>query len=78
MKTIKEFWKEFLERWKATSPKFFKKLKKYALIVGGSAGAMLTVIGTFGLVVPATVTTILTYTIILSAGVAGTSQLTKE
>jgi hypothetical protein len=70
---------EFKERWKASSPKFFKKLKKMAFKVGGACVVMLTAINTIPfMVLPSWVSMGLSFVIFMCAGIAGTSQLTKD
>lgn len=65
---------EAKERWKKETPNFFKKLKKIALILGGSAIAAYSINMTMGLGLDLD---FLSYVIVICASVAGTSQLTK-
>lgn len=68
----------FIERWKAKSPAFFKKLKGYALSVGGSAAAVLVTNGTMSLNLNQTLISVLGYVVAACVAIAGTAKLTKE
>ena len=70
--------KETIQRLKEKSPKYFVKLKKYALIIGGSAGSIMLANASFGLTLDDIFIKILSYIIAICAGIAGTSQLTKQ
>lgn len=63
------------KRWISKSPSFFKKLKKYSIVIGGSAIAMITANTSMNLGLDLTW---LSYIIVLCVGIAGTSQLTKD
>lgn len=69
--------KEFLERLKAKTPKFFKKLRLIALTLGGSAVAMLTINKAMELGIPDLWITICEKAAFICAGIAGTATLTK-
>ncbi len=69
---------ELIERFKSESPVFFKKLKKYALSIGGSSAAVLIVNASMGLNLSQTLVTVLGYVVAACAAIAGTSQLTKQ
>jgi hypothetical protein len=64
----------FVERVVAPCPPFFKKLRYYALIVGGVAATVLT----GGLALPAVVTTIAGYLAAASAVAVTVSQCTVD
>jgi len=67
-----------VERWNAKSPKFFKKLKGYALSVGGSAAAVLVANTSMSLNLNAILINVLGYVIAACVAIAGTAKLTKE
>lgn len=70
---------EIKDRWKSSSPKFFKKLKKMAFKVGGTCVVMIAAINTIPfLVLPSWVSLVLSFVIVLCTGIAGTSQLTRD
>lgn len=69
---------EIADRVKAECPKFFKKLKKYAISVGGSAVAVVVANSSLSLNLNATLISILGYLIAVCAAVAGTAQLTRD
>ena len=69
---------EIIERLKAESPAFFKKLKKVAYSVGIAAVAMIVANKTFELGVGEGFTTALGYVACICAGIAGTAKLTRE
>lgn len=68
----------FIERWKAKSPVFFKKLKSYALSIGGSAAAVLVANSTMSLNLNQTLISVLGYVVAACVAIAGTAKLTKE
>ena len=68
----------FIERWKAASPVFFKKLKGYALSVGGSCAAVLVANSSMLLNLNATLIGVLGYVVAACVAIAGTAHLTKE
>lgn len=57
-----------------TTPKFWRKVRNIAVIVGVVAGAVLSA----GATLPPTIITIATIAASASAGVAGAAQMTKE
>jgi hypothetical protein len=67
-----------IERLKAESPAFFKKLKKIALSVGGSAATVLTVNASLSLNLPSMLISVIGYVVAASVAIAGTSLLTKK
>jgi hypothetical protein len=68
---------KIIERWNAETPDFFKKLKKYAFSIGGSAAAVLTANNLFGLSLDATLISTLGYVVAACVAIAGTAKLTK-
>jgi hypothetical protein len=69
---------ELIERFKSESPVFFKKLKKYALSIGGSATAVLIVNASMNLNLDQTLIAVLGFVVAACAAIAGTSQLTRQ
>jgi len=69
---------ELIARWKSESPIFFKKLKKVAFSVGGSAVAIVLVNSSMSLNLNPTLISVLGYVIATCAAIAGTAQLTKD
>ena len=70
--------KVFIERIKAKTPKFWKDVQKYALIVGGSAAAVMVANTQFNLILHDWFLTAVSYVVVVCAAIAGTAQLTKE
>lgn len=70
--------KEIIERWKAKEPAFFKKIKHFALSIGGVCVVVLGVQSVPGLQVDDIFVKVISYILVACAAVAGTSQLTKE
>lgn len=70
--------KETRERLIKKSPKYFVKIKKYALIIGASGAAIMTANSLYGLVLDDIFLKIISYLVAICAGVAATAQLTKE
>jgi hypothetical protein len=68
---------ELIVRWKSDSPALFKKIKKTALSIGGSAAAVVLANSSMSLNLNASLITICGYVIATCAAVAGTAQLTK-
>lgn len=68
----------FIERWKTKSPVFFKKLKAYALSIGGSAASVLVANGAMSLNLNQTLISVLGYVVAVCVAIAGTAKLTKE
>ncbi len=66
--------KTLKERWKAPTPKFWKKVQRWALITGAVAGIILAA----PVALPAAVITTATYVATVSATIATTSQLTVD
>lgn len=66
--------KTLKERWKAKTPKFWKRVQRWAIISGAIAGVILAA----PISLPAGVVTAATYLVTVSATVATTSQLTVE
>lgn len=62
------------ERWKAKTPKFWKKIQKIAIITGAISGAILTA----PISLPGILITSAGYLAVTSSAIAGMSQLTKE
>lgn len=65
-------------RYKSDSPLFFVRLKKFAMSVGTSALAVISINSIASLALPATLITILSYVVAICVAIAGTSKLTKE
>ena len=64
---------EILDRIKAPTPKWWKKVRNVMIVVAGVSGALLTLP-----ILPAGVVTALTYTAVISGTIAGTAQVTKD
>lgn len=62
------------DRWKAKTPKFWKKIQRIALITGAISGAILTA----PISLPGLLITSAGYIAVASSTIAGMSQLTKE
>ena len=77
----KSFWKQLRERWTATSPKFWKKIEKWAVGIGTSAVAVLGVDKVFDLQstygISPLVFTISGYIIVFCAAVGLSAKITK-
>ena len=67
-----------IDRIKAESPSFFKKLRTLALSVGGSALAVIAANKAISLGLNETLLEVLNYVIAVCVAIAGTSQLTKK
>jgi hypothetical protein len=70
--------KKIIARWKAECPDFFKKVKKGALSIGGSAVAVIVANSSLSLNLNTTLISILGYVIAACAFTAGTAQLTRQ
>jgi len=66
--------KTLRERWKAKTPKFWKRVQRWAIITGTVAGIVIAA----PVALPAAVITTATYLATVSATIAATSQLTVE
>jgi hypothetical protein len=66
--------KTLKERWNGKTPKFWKRVQRWAIITGAVAGAIIAAPVTL----PAAVITTATYIAAVSATIATTSQLTIE
>jgi hypothetical protein len=66
--------KTLIERWKAETPKFWKRVQRWAIITGAVAGIILAAPVTL----PAAVITTATYLATVSATLATASQLTVD
>jgi ABC-type xylose transport system permease subunit len=66
--------KELVKRWKAPTPKFWKKVQRVAIVAGTIAGIILTA----PVSLPAVVVTAAGYVVAIGTTVATTAQLTKE
>ena len=64
--------KTIKERWKSPTPKFWKKVQRWAIIAGAVAGAVIAA----PVALPAALITTATYIATVSATVATVSQLT--
>jgi len=62
------------QRWKARTPRFWKKVQRIALVTGAVAGAILTA----PVSLPAVLVTTAGYVAVTSSAIAGMSQLTKS
>ena len=69
---------EIVNRFKSESPDFWKKIRKWAVIVGAISGGAAASFATAGLAVPAWVTWILLTIASSSATLAGGATLTKK
>lgn len=65
---------EILNRIKAPTPKFWKKVRNTVGVIAGIAGALVVA----PIALPVGVVTALTYIAVVGGAVAGTAQLTKE
>lgn len=63
-----------IERFKAPTPEFWKKVRNVCGIVAGIAGGLLVA----PIALPAAGITALTYIAVIGGTIAGTAQLTKE
>lgn len=70
--------KETIQRLKEKSPKYFVKLRNFAVMVGTSGVAIMTANTTFNLTLDELFIKIVSYVIVVCVGIAGTSQLTKQ
>lgn len=66
--------KNLKERWNAKTPKFWKRVQRWAIITGAVAGAVIAA----PVALPAALITTATYLATVSATVATVSQLTVE
>ena len=66
--------KNLKERWKGKTPKFWKRVQRWAIITGAVAGIIIAAPVTL----PAAVITTATYLATVSATLAATSQLTVD
>jgi hypothetical protein len=66
--------KTIKERWNGKTPKFWKKVQRWAIITGAVAGAIIAA----PITLPVGVITAATYIAAVSATIATTSQLTIE
>jgi hypothetical protein len=66
--------KSLKERWNAKTPKFWKRVQRWAIISGAVAGAIIAA----PVALPAALITTATYVAAISATIATTSQLTVE
>lgn len=82
MKKIKDLWQEIKERWKSNTPIFWKKIRKYAIVVGSSAVSVIGVDKLFDLQstynIPSIIFTVAGYIIVASAAVGLSAQITKD
>lgn len=62
------------ERWQAKTPKFWKRVQRWAIITGAIAGAIIAA----PVALPAAVITTATYLVTVSATLVTASQLTVE
>lgn len=62
------------ERWNAKTPKFWKRVQRWAIISGAVAGVIIAA----PVALPAALITTATYVAAISATIATTSQLTVE
>lgn len=70
--------KETISRLKSKTPKYFKKLRSIAIVIGISAGAIMTANGLFNLVLDEIFLKIVSYVVAVCVAIAGTATLTKE
>lgn len=67
-----------VERLLAKTPLFWKRVRAFALSIGISAVAAITLIKTMELNILPLITQVIEYTIVICGSIAGTAQLTKE
>ena len=70
--------KEIIDRLKAETPLFFKKLRVFSIRVGGSAAAVIVANSSMSLRLDETLLSVLGYIVAVCVAVAGTSQLAKK
>jgi NAD kinase len=70
--------KKLIERWKAATPKFWKKAIWVAVKIGSAAIALKAGNATFDLALPAIIITVCNYTIAACVTLGLTAKLTKE
>ncbi len=75
---MKEFIKEFRERFKAETPNFLRKVRNWALTIGGSCIAALAASVSPGAAPHPVLVSGLTHTLIACAFIAGTAQMAKQ
>jgi hypothetical protein len=66
--------KHLKERWKSTTPKFWKKVQRIAIVVGAVAGTIIAA----PIALPAAVITAAGYAVAIGTAVATVSQFTIE
>lgn len=71
---MEKLFKLIANRLRSTSPKLFKKISNWAIIIGGIAGVVLIL----PVSLPAWVITILTLLVGMCAGLTGTSNITTN
>jgi ABC-type phosphate transport system permease subunit len=64
--------KNLKERWNAKTPKFWKRIQRWAIITGTIAGVIIAA----PIALPAAILTTATYLVTISATIATTAQLT--
>ena len=69
---------ELINRIKAPTPTFWKKVQKACIGIGVVSGAITTAVATGGVALPASIATIFGYMTAIGAFGAGLSQLTVE
>tara|TARA_R110000772_G_scaffold36091_3_gene86582 strand:+ start:6073 stop:6315 length:243 start_codon:yes stop_codon:yes gene_type:complete len=62
------------ERWKSKTPRFWKKIQRFSIVLGAISGAILTA----PISLPAILITTAGYLAVTSTAIAGMSQLTKS
>ena len=76
------FFKQVVSRWKSDTPKFWKKIREYSIIVGTSAVAVLGVDKLFNLQaeygMPQEIFTAAGYVVVFCAAMGLSAQITKK
>ncbi len=75
---MKEFIREFRERWRARTPRFLRKIKKTAVSIGVICVAILGVTQYPGVVVHPVFVSVISYILVTCAAIAGTAQMAKQ
>lgn len=78
MRHINSFWSEIKDRWRSTTPLFFKNVIRISLTISGTAMGIHEAIGLGGGMEPAWWVDIYPYMIGIPAGMATLAKLTKE
>lgn len=74
---MKKFFIEIKKRWKSETPKFWKKVRKFAVRLIIAAAGIWTVNSTFGLGLPEIIIEVCKYAIAIGGAMGIQAQLTK-